>query len=119
MVYCPKCGTENEDGALYCVNCGASLKEPSKEVRGWEEELELRAEQFGERAEEFGKRMESECFGLPYGNSIIWVLIGIAIILVGMRGLLNWRINIMPFAAIVVGILIIAGVIFGQGQGRS
>lgn len=25
MVYCPRCGTQNPEGALYCNNCGASL----------------------------------------------------------------------------------------------
>ena len=25
MVYCPKCGTKNEDDATFCKSCGASL----------------------------------------------------------------------------------------------
>ena len=118
MVYCTKCGTQNEDEASNCVNCGASLRVSRRESRGWEEEIEVRAEEFGERAEEFGRRMESECFGLPRGNSIIGILIGLAIILVGVRELLGWSIDIGPFAAIVVGVLIIAGVLYQKSQGR-
>lgn len=116
MVYCTKCGTQNEDEASNCVNCGASFNVSRRETRGWEEEIEVRAEDFGERAEEFGKRMEAECFGLPQGNSIIGILIGLAIILVGVRELLGWSIDIGPFAAIVVGVLIIAGVLYQQSQ---
>lgn len=26
MVYCPKCGKENEDNALFCQNCGTRIK---------------------------------------------------------------------------------------------
>ena len=118
MVYCTKCGTQNEDEASNCVNCGASLRVSRRESRGWEEEIEVRAEEFGEKAEEFGRRMESECFGLPRGNSIIGILIGLAIILVGVRELLGWSIDIGPFAAIVVGVLIIAGALYKQSQGR-
>ena len=24
-MFCPNCGTENEQGALFCANCGTSL----------------------------------------------------------------------------------------------
>jgi uncharacterized membrane protein YvbJ len=116
LVYCTKCGTQNEDNAYNCVNCGESLVVHRRERRGWEEEIEVRAEEIGERAEEFGKRMEAECFGLPYGNSIIWIIIGLAIIIVGMRELLGWSVDIVPFAAIVLGALIIAGVLYKQSQ---
>ncbi len=33
MVYCTKCGTENEEGAEVCTNCGVSLKTPSRHYR--------------------------------------------------------------------------------------
>ncbi len=78
----------------------------------------MRAEEFGERAERFGRRMEDECFGLPGGSSIVGVLIGLAIILVGVRELLGWSFDLGPFAIIVVGVLIVAGVLYKQSQGR-
>ena len=118
MVYCTKCGAENEEGASTCVSCGESLQASRAGKMDWEEELEVRAEEFGERAEQFGKRMESECFGLPEGNTIIGVLFGLAIILVGARELFDWNIDLGPFAAIVVGVLIIAGVLYNQSKGR-
>jgi hypothetical protein len=55
--------------------------------RGWEEELEVRAEEFGE--------------------------------LVGARELFGWNIDIGPFVAIVVGVLIIAGAIYKQSQRKT
>jgi ribosomal protein L40E len=118
MVYCAKCGAQNEEGASNCVNCGASLRVSRSEKRDWEEELEVRAEDLGERAERFGRRMEEECFGLPGGSSIIGILIGIAIILVGARELFGWNIDIGPFAIIAVGVLIVAGALYRQSQGR-
>ena len=113
-----KCGAENEEGASTCVSCGESLQASRVRRRGWEDELEVRAEEFGERAEQFGKRMERECFGLPEGNTIIGVLFGLAIILVGARELFDWNIDLGPFAAIVVGVLIIAGALYKQSKGK-
>ena len=58
MVYCTKCGAENEDDAKTCVSCGEPLQISRVRSRSWDEELDVRAEEFGMRAEEFGKRME-------------------------------------------------------------
>jgi len=118
LVFCAKCGAQNEDEALHCVSCWESLKVSRRERRGWEEELEIRAEEFGERAERFGRNMEAECFGLPGGSSIVGILIGLAIILLGARELLGWNIDLGPYALIVVGVLIIAGVLYKQIQGK-
>ena len=118
MVYCAKCGAQNEDDASVCASCGEPLKVSRRERRGWEEEIEVRAEEFGHRAERFGKQMEDECFGLPGGNTIIGILIGLAIILVGASQLMGWNLDLGPFAIIVVGVLIVAGVLYKQSQGR-
>ena len=96
MVYCPKCGTENEEDTQYCVECGASL--------------------YTSTSTRIPKEKRDECFGLPGGSSIVGILIGLAIILVGARELFGWNIDIGPFAAIVVGVLIIAGAIYKQSQ---
>jgi len=119
MVYCTKCGAKNEDEASNCDNCGAPLQVSRPEKRGWEEEIERRAEEFGERAEKFGKRMEGECFGLPGGGAIFGLLIGAIIVLVGLSELLGWQIDFGPMAIIIVGILFVAGAIYGLSRRRS
>ena len=116
MVYCTKCGVQNDEEAANCTSCGASLSVSRRESRGWEEEIEVRAEEFGERAEKWGKNMEDECFGLPGGSTIIGVLIGLAIILTGAQQLMGWNFDFGPFAIIVVGVLILAGAIYKQNQ---
>jgi hypothetical protein len=118
MVYCSKCGAQNEDEASHCVSCGEPMRLTQRDERGWEEELEVRAEEFGERAEKFGKRMEEECFGLPGGNSIIGILIGLAIILWGANELMGWDLDLGPYVIIVFGILIIASALYKQSQGK-
>ena len=118
MVYCTKCGAQNDDDADHCSSCGASLKVARREKRGWEEEIEVRAEEFGERAEKWGRNMEDECFGLPGGGSIVGILFGLAIILLGVRELLGWNIDFGPFAIIVVGALILAGALYQQNKRR-
>ena len=118
MVYCTKCGAENEEGASTCVSCGESLQASSVRRRDWEEELEVRAEEFGERAERWGRSMEQECFGLPEGNTIIGVLFGLAIILLGARQLFDWNIDFGPYVAIVIGAIIIIGVLYNQSKGK-
>jgi hypothetical protein len=102
MVYCSECGTQNEEGTEFCVKCGAALY-PERGRR--------------RRPERYKKR-EAECFGLPRGGAIFGLLIGAIIILAGLRELMGWRIDFGPFAIIAVGLLILAGAIYGLTQRR-
>ncbi|MCK4633900.1 zinc ribbon domain-containing protein [Candidatus Bathyarchaeota archaeon] len=111
MVYCSKCGTKNEEDATHCTKCGVNL-EVSREKR-----FERRAEEWGEQ---FGKRAEEECFGLPHGGAISGIIFGIIILVFGfawLTGVDIWA-NIGPFMAILVGLLIVAGAIYGVTRRR-
>jgi tetrahydromethanopterin S-methyltransferase subunit E len=71
-----------------------------------------RNECFGPREE---KRYEEECFGLPYGGAIAGIIFGIIILIFGLAWLADidiWA-YVGPLMVIIVGILIIAGVIYG------
>ena len=70
MVYCPKCGTLNDDTAEFCVKCGASLRTGTYESRRYER-----------------RRAENECFGLPHGGAIVGLVIGIIVVLWGVFAL--------------------------------
>jgi len=93
MVYCTKCGAENEDEALTCKNCGASLKPPP--YRSYTRRYD-----------------EDACFGRRGGST--WVIIfGIFIILVGVTSLLgdiyewaSWD-RLWPIFIIGIGLLIV------------
>ena len=107
MVYCPKCGTMNDDSAEFCIKCGASLRTGTYESR---------------RSER--RRAESECFGLPHGGAIVGLAIGIIIILWGLLTLaqqMNW-IATMPdlwiVVVIVIGVLLIAGALYRMNRSR-
>ena len=116
MVHCTKCGTNSEEGAKYCGKCGASLevsqeKNLETRVEEWGEEFGKRAEKWGEQ---FGKRAEEECFGLPHGGSIAGLIIGIIIILVGLSWVTGFVWDFFwPAVIIIIGMLIIAGAIYG------
>ena len=94
MVYCTKCGTENEENAIECKNCGASLKSPAYKYRrnDWD--------------------LEDECFG---GRSrTTWpILIGVFLIILGASSLLDdffWWASfdtLWPLFIIAIGILIV------------
>lgn len=105
MVYCTKCGTKNEDTALVCVNCGASLETGTYVSRRYER-----------------RRMEKECFGLPHGGAIVGIAVGLIIllwgfILVGQQtGAIARTVEIWPFALIIFGILIFVGAIYGLSR---
>lgn len=111
MVYCSKCGAKNKDDAKKCAKCGETLYPPSLE-----KEIERRAETcFGPR-----RRREphmEECFGLPRGGAIFGMVVGLIIILFGVSWILsryfNVSIEIWPIIVIIVGVLIIAGVLYG------
>jgi len=104
LVYCPKCGTKNEDDAKFCVQCGAPLYE--------KEGLERRAEEgyLGPRE----RRPAEECFGLPSGGAIAGLIFGIFIILIGLSVAAGQDIGplIGPFVLLVVGLLIVASVLY-------
>ncbi len=104
MVYCTKCGTKNEEDAVACVKCGASLAGPT-----WRRERRRR------------EKEEQECFGLPHGGAIAGLLFGAIIIIAGLLFALqewdiieeiNWD-HIWPFIIIAFGILMVAGAIYG------
>ena len=125
MVYCTYCGEKNAEDSEYCVKCGANLTglpKKSTEER-FEKSIEESAEKFGERmekwGEDMGKRAEDDCFGLPRGGTIVGLLIGIIIIIVGLQQVLGWHIDIGPFVIVIVGLLFVAGAIYGLTRRRS
>jgi len=102
MVYCTKCGKQNEDDVIFCIDCGFAIN-PEKKKR-----LDVRE-----------KRKEDECFGLPNGGAILGLLIGIIIIIVGLQQVFGSLIDIGPFLTIVVGLLFAVGAIYGLIRRRN
>ena len=99
MVYCTKCGTNNEEDAVVCAKCGAPLVTQPP----WRRER---------------RRAEEECFGLPHGGAIVGLVIGIIIILVGVSSLLKieWGDYLWALIIIVVGILMVAGALYSYSR---
>ena len=98
MVYCHNCGTKNEDDAEFCSKCGTPLKE-GVDKRSWDKSH---------------KRQRDECFGLPHGNIIGPLIIGVILILAGISAIYGfefWQ-YLWPALIVLVGILIIAGAIY-------
>ncbi len=109
MVYCTKCGTKNKDELTICAKCGASLQ-------GTLPERKYRAEGdcFGPRER---REMEAGCFGLPYGGAIVGIVFGLIIVFLGLAIFLDWTniwTYVWPFILVIVGILIIAGALYGM-----
>lgn len=101
MVYCPKCGTKNEDNADFCVKCGANLQTGTVASRRYER-----------------RRAEQECFGLPHGGAIAGIVFGVILLIWGIITLLQ-QMDIIAetfqfwyLIIIVIGILIVAGAIY-------
>jgi uncharacterized membrane protein YvbJ len=106
-VYCPKCGTKNEDTAEFCVKCGASLRTGTYTSRRYER-----------------RRAEEECFGLPHGGAIAGVVIGMIILLWGVLLLAQqagWITSTADFwvvILIIIGVLMIAGAAYRMTRSR-
>jgi zinc ribbon protein len=107
MVYCPKCGTLNDDTAEFCVKCGASLRTGTYESRRYER-----------------RRAEGECFGLPHGGAIVGLVIGAIVLLWGVfalaqaSGLIATTPDLWIIIVIVIGILLIVGAIYQTTRAR-
>jgi len=102
MVYCTKCGTKNEEDAVVCVKCGASLVTyPPWRRERW-------------------RPVEEECFGIPHGGAIVGLVIGIIIIIAGLSWLLSEvyeiRFEVWPFAVIIFGLLVLIGAVYKLGR---
>jgi uncharacterized membrane protein YvbJ len=101
MIYCPKCGTKNDDTADFCVKCGASLQTGTVASRRYER-----------------RRVQQECFGLPHGGAIVGIVIGAIILLWGISmllqqtGIITQAFDFWYVIIIVIGILIVAGAIY-------
>lgn len=108
MVYCAKCGTQNEDDATYCKSCGNSLHGPKY---GHEKDRD--------------QRCEEECAGGK--NNRGWAMFwGVIIILVGLAILfelvlkqmapryawLSW-VNTVEWSWIFAAVIAIFIIIFG------
>src|SRR5512139_205567 len=97
LVYCTKCGSKNEDTAVVCVKCGASLQTGTAESRRYER-----------------RRAEGDCFGLPHGGAIAGIVIGALIFLWGFmqiaqqQGWIEQGISIWWIFLIIIGVLMIA-----------
>jgi hypothetical protein len=105
MVYCPKCGTQNEDTAEFCVKCGANLQTGTYASRRYER-----------------RRAEQECFGLPHGGAIVGLAIGVIILLWGIltlaqqTGWIRGTSDLGFIVLIVFGVLLIAGAVYGMSR---
>ena len=109
MVFCAKCGRENDENASFCTNCGAALQ-PRR--RGETDGDEC----FGPRSDR-----ERECFGLPSGRMVFGVLFGIMIVVIGLAILWGqdvWR-WIGPLFIIMFGLLIVSGALYSLTRRRS
>jgi uncharacterized membrane protein YvbJ len=104
MVYCDSCGKQNEEDAEYCSKCGNPLK-------GGQNMRDSR---------DHRQRQRNECFGLPYGNIIVPIIIGVILILIGLSSVYGFHFwtYIWPILIVIVGILIIAGAIYST-RGRN
>ena len=101
MVYCPKCGTKNEEMTQFCINCGANLQTGTEASRQYER-----------------RKAQQECFGLPNGGLVAAIVIGLLILLWGVYLILEQTGTItanVPFWIVLVitlGILMIAGAVY-------
>lgn len=108
MVYCPKCGTKNEDAADFCVKCGASLQTGTVASRRYER-----------------RKAEQECFGLPHGGAIAGIVIGTIILLWGISMLLRqtgWISQTVDFWYIIIivfGVLMVSGAVYKVTRSKT
>jgi hypothetical protein len=94
LVYCSRCGTENDDDAERCVKCDAPLREPVYRTRRRRYEDDL-------------------CFGGRGGIPVIGILFGLFIVIWGLSNLVGGMWGMMrmgglwPLLVILLGLFIV------------
>lgn len=119
MVYCPECGTENDDEAVYCTRCGAVLKgEPGRVYYSRRRGEKYEKDEKDEKEEKHEKHEMEEKYEKSGEEGRTWgIIIGLLILLAGAISLLNqwyvvsWQIRrrLWSLMIIVFGLLIIWG----------
>jgi hypothetical protein len=73
MIFCPDCGTKNEDGARFCNNCGRSLQDVD-EVREATDPGQVgdQKDREGRLIADDGLPIGEDLDGIPGGERIIW-----------------------------------------------
>ena len=111
MVYCPECGVENDDEAVYCTRCGMPLKKEAPRVyysRRWDEKEEKDEKQEKHEKDEVYEKADE-------GGRNFGFMVGLLIILAGAISLLDrwygfswatWE-KLWPILVIAVGLFII------------
>jgi hypothetical protein len=72
-----------------------------------------------------GDRDRDECFGLPNGSAICGLIFGAVVIIAGLAWYFGynweqlWNTQLAPFLVIVIGLLIVAGAVYGMSHRRS
>ena len=96
MVYCSRCGTQSPDNAVNCSNCGAPLYGANADNRPYTRHYH----HYDDR------------YGYHIGNTIVGLIIGVIILLIGFSFLVNelYGINLpwWPLIVIIIGIFLIA-----------
>jgi len=87
MVYCTRCGEQNEEGTEYCKKCGASLK-PGARIRYRRDDREL-------------------CFGVPMAGHTWGLIFGLVIVLWGISELLGFSFNFWAIFAVAFGLILL------------
>jgi hypothetical protein len=87
MVYCTRCGEQNEEGTEYCKKCGVSLK-PGSRIRHRRDDREL-------------------CFGVPMAGHTWGLIFGLVIVLWGISELLGFSFNFWAIFAVAFGLILL------------
>ena len=66
----------------------------------------------------FGNQREEKCFGLPGGNAIFSLFIGLIIIIWGLSELGYITIELWPAIVVLFGILVVIGALYGLTRRR-
>lgn len=136
MVYCTKCGTDNEDDAAYCKKCGkpmagapvegAPAAQPQMYPPGHDPDRRRGGPSRGPQRD-FDKQCEEDCSGSGQKYSWFWgaiiILIGLFIIfeagIKNIEGLPDWVYDIQLWWVIPVLIGIIIIMMGMEAIGRS
>lgn len=115
MVFCPSCGSENEEDATYCASCGEPLKEGAPRII-----YHRRRGEKDEKSEKHEKHAKDEYDEKSDSASRNWVvLFGLLIVLSGVISLLDswyhvgwasWD-RLWPLLVIALGLFIVWNVL--------